>query len=218
MWRSFFFALGVSLMVLGAEALIFERFVIAPTARLPKFLNGLYEKGTADSFAQSDSGQITPFSASPQLSNGNGQDFRLPSYSQSSFGPSRFSGPQNGNYGGGRVDLSRSGLNPQTNRTAGPTAYPVSFGNNPAIANNGQAQPIQPSFSHDSHKGLDALEPTGSRCNHFSLYFFVPSSPRIKCTKRSPKFCLGSCRGEPVGSSAVKTGVGTVNQIAFNRL
>ena len=143
MWRSFFFALGIGLMVLGAEALVFERFVISPTAHLPKFLDKVYEKGSSDSFAQSIGNQLSPFSANAQTVNGNGQDFRLPNYSQASqgsqFGPSRFSGPQNGNYGGGRVDLSRSGLNSSPNQSAGPAAYPASFGNNPAIANNGQA-------------------------------------------------------------------------------
>ena len=142
MWRSFFFAFGIALMVLGAEALVFERFVIAPTARLPKFLNGVYEKGPSDSLAQLNGSQLSPFSANAQVPNGNGQDFQLSRYSQSSqtsqFGPSRFSGPQNGNYGGGRVDLSRSGLNQNRGQSAGPAAYPVSFGNNAAIANNGQ--------------------------------------------------------------------------------
>ena len=140
MWRSLFFALGIALMVLGVEALVFERFVIAPTAHLPKFLNGIYEKGMPDSFALNNGGQISPFSANAQAANGNGQNFRLPNYAQSSqgsqFGPSRFSGPQTGNYGGGRVDLSRSGLNPRTNQSTGPAAYPISFGNNQSIANN----------------------------------------------------------------------------------
>ena len=142
MWRSLFFALGIALMVLGAEALVFERFVIAPTAHLPKFLNGIYEKGMPDSFALDNGSQLSPFSANAQAVSANGRSFRLPNYSQSSqvsqFGPSRFSGPQNGDYGGGRVDLSRSGLNANSNQSGGPAAFPISFGNDQSIANNAQ--------------------------------------------------------------------------------
>lgn len=138
MWRSFFFAVGIGLMVLGAEALVFERIVINRSAKLPKFLNGLYEKGISDSFALSDSTQIQPFSAQVQPPNKSGFPFGSQSSAAGSqFGPSRFSGPQYGNYGGGRVDLSRSGLTTNRNQTAGPTAYPVSFGSPSAEAISG---------------------------------------------------------------------------------
>ena len=41
MWRSFFYALGVGLMVLGGEALIFERVALNPKTKLPPFAQRL---------------------------------------------------------------------------------------------------------------------------------------------------------------------------------
>ena len=138
MWRSFFLAVGIGLMLLGVEALVFERVVVSDTAKLPKFLNGLFEKASLDNLADARylPGQGNPAFQNPayQTSNATPQFQRVPYSSESRFGPSRFSGPQSGNYGGGRVDLSRSGLNPTNVQTA--NAFPVSFPNgvNPAGA------------------------------------------------------------------------------------
>ncbi len=135
MWRSFFLAVGIGLMLLGVEALIFERVVVSESAKLPKFLNGLFEKDHLDSFAHAQylPGQANPtfpnqtFSNPPQQGSDESYFQRVPFASASRFGPSRFSGPQSGNYGGGRVDLSRSGLNSNNSQTA--NAFPVSFPN-----------------------------------------------------------------------------------------
>jgi len=56
-------------MLLGVEALIFERISIRPTAKLPKFFNGLYEKSLTDSFALDSRAQLQPFGLNPQVSN-----------------------------------------------------------------------------------------------------------------------------------------------------
>ena len=135
MWRSFFLAVGIGLMLLGAEALVFERVVINESAKLPKFLNGLFEKDHLDSFENSNYllGQGNPAlrnSAETHLQ-------RVPYSSASRFGPSRFSGPRSGNYGGGRIDLSRSGLNSNGSQT--PNAFPVSFPNAVNSAGSGRA-------------------------------------------------------------------------------
>ena len=119
MWRSFFLAVGIGLISLGVEALVFERFVINETAKLPKFFNGIFEKNSSDSFAAA---------SFPTQSNPNASNFqRVPFSSASRFGPSRFSGPQSGGYGGGRVDLSRSGINSNSVQPA--NALPVSYAN-----------------------------------------------------------------------------------------
>lgn len=117
-------------MILGVEALVFERVVVSETAKLPKFFNGLFEESPAETFAvphylpgQADRGQQPPLlqaSNAPQFQ-------RVPYSSESRFGPSRFSGPRSGNYGGPRVDLSRSGINANSNQT--PNAFPVSLPN-----------------------------------------------------------------------------------------
>lgn len=130
MWRSFFLAVGIGLMLLGVEALVFERVVVNESAKLPKFLNGLFEKDLSNSFAYTDylPGQANQTFPNPAMQNANDSNFqRVPYSSESRFGPSRFSGPRSGNYGGGRIDLSRSGMNSNRSQTA--EAFPVAFSN-----------------------------------------------------------------------------------------
>ncbi len=154
MWRSFFFAVGIGLMVLGVEALVFEKIVIDGSAKLPRFFSGLYENGLADGFETVEIDRRAAIDEQRYNSNG----FALgtqPQGSGSQFGPSRFSGPQfsgsqYGNYGGGRVDLSRSGLTQPFarlagNRNSGPSAYPVSFGN--SVDNTGANRIASKTFS-----------------------------------------------------------------------
>jgi hypothetical protein len=113
MWRSFFLAVGIGLMVLGVEALVFERVLVNETAKLPKFLNGAFEKDLSDSFAipHNIPGQANSRGQSyPAFQNAAASDVQRAAYASGSrFGPSRFSGPRSGGYGGPRVDLSRSG-------------------------------------------------------------------------------------------------------------
>lgn len=72
MWRSFFFAVGVMLIILGFECLIADRFEISRSARIPNFVARMFE--TTDSPKNS-------------VSNSNG----------SLFQPSRFNNPFNRN-------------------------------------------------------------------------------------------------------------------------
>lgn len=150
MWRSFFLAVGIGLMLLGVEALVFERVVVNDSAKLPAFLNGIFEKDVSDSFGLANNvrGPANSALPNPALRTSNASNFqRVPYTSESNFGPSRFSGPQSGNYGGGRVDLSRSGINSNNIQTG--NAFPVSFGNggNPAgagLAVGGPGQVLRP--------------------------------------------------------------------------
>lgn len=148
MWRSFFLAVGIGLMAMGVEALVFERVVLNESAKLPSFLNGVFEKDLLDSFTQADysPGQGTSAFQNPSFQTANAANFqRVPYSTESRFGPSRFSGPTSGNYGGGRVDLSRSGLN--SNNGPGPigNALPVSFSNgaNPISVRGGIENPTR---------------------------------------------------------------------------
>ena len=146
MWRSFFLAVGIGLMLLGVEALVFERVVVNESAKLPNFLNGLFEKDLSDSFAKANysPGQGNPVFQNPSFQTANASNFqRVPYASESRFGPSRFSGPRTGNYGGGRVDLSRSGIISNNSQTG--NAFPVSFPNgaNPAGLGGGIGDPNQ---------------------------------------------------------------------------
>jgi len=141
MWRSLFLAVGIGLMVLGVEALIFERAEINESARLPKILNGLFEKDVPDSLAF---GQNVPLQANPALQNPNPSNFQHTPYaSESMFGPSRFSGPQAGNYGGGRVDLSRSGMSSNNAQPGNAIAVSFANGSNSAVAGGTTRMPSQ---------------------------------------------------------------------------
>ncbi len=146
MWRSFFLAVGIGLMLLGVEALVFERVVVNESAKLPNFLNGLFEKDHMDSFANVNysRGQGNPAFQNPTFQTSDASNFqRVPYSSESRFGPSRFSGPRSGNYGGRRVDLSRSGVNSNSGQTT--NAFPVSFPNgaNPAVVGRDIGSPGQ---------------------------------------------------------------------------
>jgi len=131
MWRSFFYALGVGLMVLGGEALIFERVTIAPDAKLPPFAKRLLAPDRAGpNFSRPDYDQYA-FGGAQQVSSNAGQfpgalpvssNARNGYSSQSRFGPSRFAGPANGGYGGGRIGFGQNSTlgSPQVGRTSTP--------------------------------------------------------------------------------------------------
>ncbi len=126
MWQSFFYALGVGLMVLGGEALVFERVTLNPDTKLPPFAQRLLAPdGTGPNFSQ-PSGDQYAFGGQQRLNgipnavavNHAPPAGVLPSSlnvgsgypSQSRFGPSRFAGPANGGYGGGRIGFGESAL------------------------------------------------------------------------------------------------------------
>jgi hypothetical protein len=138
MWRSLFYAIGVGLMVLGGEALIFERVTINPDAKLPAFAERLLEtttvppKITQPSHNQYAFGGTRGVGGIPNAVGSNaGQVPRvLPASSgfgngyssQSRFGPSRFAGPANGGYGGGRIGFGQNSKlgTPQAGRSSTP--------------------------------------------------------------------------------------------------
>ncbi len=124
MWRSFFYALGVGLMVLGGEALIFERVTLNPDTKLPSFAQRILDSNETEpnllqkSKDQYAFGEGRQANGMPNLRNSNGGHFpkMIPASStngigyssQSRFGPSRFAGPANGGYGGGRIGFGQN--------------------------------------------------------------------------------------------------------------
>lgn len=40
MWKSFFWAVGIFLLILGGETLIVDKFVMADSRRIPRLMNG----------------------------------------------------------------------------------------------------------------------------------------------------------------------------------
>ena len=81
MWRSFFFAIGVMLIILGFECLIADRFEISNSARIPNALARIFN---SDNSPSSESNSLAN-SINPQNSLGNSN------FGGSQFGPSRFS-------------------------------------------------------------------------------------------------------------------------------
>lgn len=142
MWRSFFYALGLGLMVLGVEALIFERVTLNPEAKLPAFAERMLTPDSSgprialpsqDQYAFGGTGQVGGIPNAvranagqvprvlPASTNGGGYS------NQSRFGPSRFAGPANGGYGGGRIGF---GQNPVGNAQAGRSTAPTQLASN----------------------------------------------------------------------------------------
>ncbi len=130
MWRSFFYALSVSLMVLGGEALIFESAELNPQAKLPPFIQRIMDQDAPQhgmtaawpgqdqyAFGGSSQSAVMPNATGPSsvqapmafpVSSSGGNDLQR----RSRFGPSRFVGSAAGGYGGGRISFqpdSRSG-------------------------------------------------------------------------------------------------------------
>jgi len=77
MWRSFFFAVGVMLIIFGFECLVADRFEISSSARIPKAVTKLFDDGE---------------SQKPGFGRFNGSDG-----GGSQFGPSRFNSPFDNN-------------------------------------------------------------------------------------------------------------------------
>ena len=121
MWRSFFYAVGIGLLLLGGQSLVVDHGVTARNLKMPgaikKILNdngslrnslpqiGLNQRpiaGEQVGFARGNSNGYLPTQGLVQPS----QQIGGLSAGQSRFGPSRFSGPQYGHYGGGRTGES----------------------------------------------------------------------------------------------------------------
>jgi len=125
-------------MLLGGEALIFERVTLNPDAKIPPFAQRLLAPGAAGpSFAPRDDqyafGGVQQVAGIPNAVGSNTGQFPgiLPTSSssgsgyssQSRFGPSRFAGPANGGYGGGRIGYGQNSQfgNPQAGRISAPS-------------------------------------------------------------------------------------------------
>ena len=52
MWKSFFLAIGIFLLVLGTETLIVTKFVMADGNRVPRIVSGQGSQNTAGPFIQ----------------------------------------------------------------------------------------------------------------------------------------------------------------------
>lgn len=78
MLRSIFFAVGIFLLLLGAQSLIVDKLVVSNRASVPKFLNGNQQGQVPAAFGQRPS---APFSQAGQFGYRNGQQ---PYYSQAS--------------------------------------------------------------------------------------------------------------------------------------
>ncbi len=119
-------------MVLGGEALIFERVTLNPEAKLPSFAQRMIESDGAgpNSTLQIEDqyafGSTRQGGGMPNAVNTNAGRFPqvIPASSnagngyagQSRFGPSRFAGPANGGYGGGRIGFGQN--SPSNNQAA----------------------------------------------------------------------------------------------------
>lgn len=121
MWRSFFYAVGIGLFLLGGQALVTDHVVVPKNNRLQKLITKVFSDGdaatpaVANSNASGTNGAINDaagglfqgratnnagnaFAGNPAAQAGNyGYD------TGSRYGPSRFSGPAFGGYGGARL-------------------------------------------------------------------------------------------------------------------
>ena len=150
MWRSFFYALGLGLILLGGEALIFERVELNPRAKLPQFLEYFFSRSGGVFFNPYPFGGVGPDNAVAQSGFGKAgfnsnqptpsqqlQPFRstLPaaqaSFSEPSrFGPSRFAGSAQGGYGGPRTRFGGN-VNGGAGRFPGVPVRQVNSGSSP---------------------------------------------------------------------------------------
>ena len=139
MWRSFFYALSIGLMMLGGEALIFERVTLNPNAKIPPFAQRLLAPNpVGPNFTRPNDNQYAfggtrQVGGIPNAVGSNAGQFPgiLPAstnsgsayFSQSRFGPSRFAGPASGGYGGGRIGFGQNSqfANAQASRNSIPT-------------------------------------------------------------------------------------------------
>ena len=178
MWRSFFYAVGIGLLMLGGQSLVLDHIVTAKKLSVPPSVKKLL----ADQDAPTNSGLVignnqivtTQSGYLPNYSNTRGgagiptggavnnatqNGFQAQAVARdgftlqnngSRFGPSRFSGPAYGNYGGGRVQgVAPTGQPAQAipqsvnagQRNIGgnilPANYSNAYGNRPAGSYNG---------------------------------------------------------------------------------
>ena len=125
MWRSFFYAVGIGLFLMGGQALVTDHVVVPKDTRLQKLITKVLSDGESKT-ANGGTIQTSPgapyqsqFGAYPNT--GAAQGGNYPYNSGSRFGPSRFSGPTYGDYRGGQSGFGQQSQNGFQNR--GPNQF-----------------------------------------------------------------------------------------------
>jgi len=130
MWRAFFYAVGVSLILLGVQFLVVDHFVVANGTRVPGFVAKFLNKGGQKLPGVANHQPVINGQSVPQFVNAQSASFRQPgrlasnfngggqANTGSRFGPSRFADSQ----------FSNSNLPPNTNYYGGVPSS--NFGNN----------------------------------------------------------------------------------------
>ncbi len=88
MWRAFFYGLGTTLILLGAQCLVVDHIVVADSRRVPSLVARILDKIPQE--------QSKPFSSTPNRSEQS--VWGKPGFTvaqESQFGPSRFESPYN---------------------------------------------------------------------------------------------------------------------------
>ena len=113
MWRSFFFAVGLMLIILGLECLVAESFVVSSQARLPGFVKKILdEKGKTPPSAQNGANSVAQNVLIPQTGSFNtGSRFGLSRF-DSQYGSGGFYGGRP-NQIGGQTSQNQFQTNPQ---------------------------------------------------------------------------------------------------------
>jgi hypothetical protein len=121
MWRSFFYAVGIGLFLMGGQALVTDHVVVPKDTRLQKLITKVLSDGesksadnpvvqaTATQPYQAQYGQFPNAGQFPNPGSGLGGNYAYNSGSR--FGPSRFSGPTYGDYGNGPGNFGQQAQN-----------------------------------------------------------------------------------------------------------
>ncbi|MEM9412865.1 MAG: hypothetical protein AAGA30_17265, partial [Planctomycetota bacterium] len=122
MWRSFFLAVGIGLFLMGGQALVIDHVVVPKNTKLQRLIT----KIMSDEEAAKESSppqvavknNVLPNAAPWNAPNPKPQNDNFGYDSGSRYGPSRFSGPAYGNYGGQRMTSNQgfTGLGSQNQR------------------------------------------------------------------------------------------------------
>lgn len=133
MWRAFFLAIGVILIIGGLECMVVSRFILTEEARIPNFVSKIMgDESSPGNRPQTASVPFSPNVAPPQFI-GNRSGYGGTPGSMSKYGPSKFAGQ----YGNDQfTNLSASApnvYNPKANQPFSLAGYgtPTSQGPQP---------------------------------------------------------------------------------------
>jgi len=126
MWRSFFMAVGIFLILLGLQSLVVDQFLMTSNRRIPKFVtakDGIFADQSAAPLAKTNGNR----SILPSYTNQYPGTFQRPSFQQSAFGPSRFNQGSSGNINQrSNFDLAGFGRSKATSQNeASPNSPPI---------------------------------------------------------------------------------------------